>query len=202
VAEEVTRLRAQVDRLLAQLRLSQSKARDEARALRLLERKLRNQRRAQQIAQQVAQQIQNAAHSHIADMVSQCLTVFDQPYAFRVRFVRLRGRTEARLTLERDGLIIDDPLHSSGGGVVDVAAFALRLSCLVLQRPAPRRLLVLDEPFRFVSRSYRTQLRDLLVTVARRLGVQVVLVTHDPLLEAEAVVRLDRPGLLDCTRAV
>lgn len=77
----------------------------------------------------------------------------------------------------RDGQEID-PMSASGGGVIDVAAFALRLACLLLATPRPRRLLVLDEPFRFVSAKYRPKIRALLLQLSEELGVQIILVTH------------------------
>lgn len=71
-----------------------------------------------------------------------------------------------------------DPTRSVGGGVVDVAAFALRMACLSLARPQRRRLLILDEPFRFVSRGYRPRLRALLQQLTKDMGIQIVMVTH------------------------
>lgn len=147
--------------------------------------------RAQAIAQEVAASVQHQAHRRIADMVSRCLAaVFDNPYTFRIRFERKRGKTEARLELERDGHPLD-ALSETGGGVVDVAAFALRLACLLMQRPPLRRLLVLDEPFKHLSPNYRPRVRELLITLSEELGVQIVMVTQDNELEAGQVLRLD-----------
>jgi ABC-type sulfate/molybdate transport systems ATPase subunit len=83
-------------------------------------------------------------------------------------------------------------MNGAGGGVVDVAAFALRLACLMLRRPKGRRLLVLDEAFRFLSerKEYRNRVRDLLVSLSEEMQVQVVLVTHDPVLEVGKVVEI------------
>jgi len=62
--------------------------------------------------------------------------------------------------------------------VVDVAAFALRLSALMLSRPARRRVVVLDEPFKFVSAGYRDRVRAMLENLAPDLEVQFIFVTH------------------------
>lgn len=102
---------------------------------------------AQRVVQEVAQQVQQNAHDRIASVVSQCLSaVFPMPYKFKILFERKRGRTEARIVFRRGRLEID-PLDAAGGGVIDVAAFALRVACLILSRPPLRRVLVLDEPF-------------------------------------------------------
>lgn len=64
--------------------------------------------------------------------------------------------------------------------MLDVAAFGLRLACLMLSRPRPARVLVLDEPFKFVSSSYRENLVALLTELSDEFGLQIVLITHLP----------------------
>lgn len=133
---------------------------------------------AQKITQMVAETIQQEAHNQIAGVVSQCLSsVFDDPYEFKIKFERARGKTEAHLIFVRDGEEIN-PIDSSGGGVVDVAAFALRISCLMLTRPPRRRVVVLDEPFRFVSQKYRGGVRTMLTELSKDLNIQFIMITH------------------------
>jgi DNA repair exonuclease SbcCD ATPase subunit len=145
---------------------------------------------AQAIGQQVAQMVQQEAHNEIADVVTQCLqAVFDEPYRFIIHFEKKRGRTEARLVFERDGLEVD-PMTASGGGVVDVAAFALRLSCLMLSKPPLRRMLILDEPFKFVSPDLRPRVRKLMETLAEEKGIQILMVTHIEGLKTGGVIQL------------
>jgi len=137
-----------------------------------------NSEEARQIVQLVSQSVQQMVHNRIASLVSRCMeTVFDEPYEFRIDFERKRGRTEAKLTFERDGSRVD-PMTASGGGVVDVASFALRLACLMLARPQLRRLIVMDEPFRFLSVDYRQRVKDMMDSLAKEMGIQFVLVTH------------------------
>lgn len=132
------------------------------------------------ITQTVAREVQELAHGKIADIVSHSLAaVFEEPYKFKLNFEQKRGRTEAALAFERDGQLVD-PMEASGGGVVDVAAFALRLSCLLLANPPLRRLLVLDEPLKMLSAEYRPRVRELIERLSKELGVQMVIVTHSP----------------------
>lgn len=139
---------------------------------------LRCAREALTAAQTIATAIQHEAHEQIASIVERCLTaVFEDPYQFKINFERVGGRTEASLVFIRDGKEID-PLTASGGGVVDIAAFALRLGALVLSKPQMRRLLILDEPFRFVSSKYRPAVASLLEELTTDLGVQIIQVTH------------------------
>lgn len=187
---DLTTLRKAVNRKLAEFNSARAAVRTEEDSL---EKSVQHQQaceEAQELAQHVAQQVQQQAHDQIAGVVSRCLSaVFDEPYIFRIVFERKRGRTEARLSFERDGMEVD-PLTASGGGVVDVAAFALRLSCLMLAQPPLRRVMILDEPFRFVSEDYRERVRKLLETLAEEMGVQFVLVTHMNELKTGTVVEL------------
>ncbi len=150
-----------------------------------------NSEEAQKILQAVAESVQKIAHDKIANVVSRCLeAVFDEPYKFIIDFERKRGKTEANLTFERDGLSMD-PLSASGGGVVDVAAFALRLACLLLTRPPLKRILLLDEPFRFVSNSYRPRIRSLLESLSDEMNVQFIIVTHISALKCGKVIEVE-----------
>lgn len=152
---------------------------------------LENIKEAQKIITTLAEGIQQRVHERIAEVVSRCLTaVFDDPYEFRIIFEQKRGKTEARFVFIRDDQEID-PLTAAGGGVVDVAAFGLRIACLLLRKPKLRKLLVLDEPFRFVSRNYLPNLVKLIEGLANEMGIQIVMVTHTPELEVGKVVEMD-----------
>jgi DNA repair exonuclease SbcCD ATPase subunit len=145
---------------------------------------------AQRVVQLVAQTVQQQAHDKIAGVVSRCLeAVFDEPYEFQIHFEQKRGRTEARLVFVRDGNEID-PMTGSGGGVVDVAAFALRVACILLSKPQVRRTLVMDEPFRFVSACYRPRLRGMLERLSTDLQMQFIQVTHIEELTTGTIIEL------------
>lgn len=146
---------------------------------------------ARAIAQAVAQTLQEKAHTAIAAVVSQCLSaVFEEPYEFKILFEQKRGRTEARLVFERNGLQVD-PMTASGGGVVDVAAFALRLACLMLKRPEARRVLIFDEPFKSPSPHYRERTKALIETLAVEMDVQFIMVTNIMELATGHIINLE-----------
>lgn len=153
------------------------------------ENQLEHAKQGQELVQHVAQAVQQKAHEQIAAVVSRCLeAVFDEPYEFRIEFTRKRGRTEAELVFVRDDLSVQKPQDAVGGGVVDVAGFALRLACLVLTRPPLRRMMVLDEAFRFVSVEYLPRVRQLLEGLSEEMGVQFVQVTHIDALRCGKVI--------------
>lgn len=148
---------------------------------------------AQDIAQNIAQQIQAQAHKQITGVVTNSLdAVFEEPYTFDIRFERKRGKTDAVLLFRRGELKVD-PLSASGGGVVDIAAFALRLACLVLScKPRMDRVLILDEPFKFVSKEFRERVRVMMGELSAQLGIQFIMVTHIDELETGKIIKLKK----------
>lgn len=145
---------------------------------------------AQKELQALVQAIQLATHSHVGSLVTRCLAaVFPENYEFHIKFTQSRNKTEAHFVFKRGDLEVD-PLTASGGGVVDVASFALRLAALLYTNPPGRRLLVLDEPFKFLSRGHLERLRDLIEALAEEMNVQFLMVTHIPELHIGKVVQI------------
>lgn len=162
----------------------------EALFLERQKKRLANSRQAQEVLQLLAQAVQQKAHERISHVVSSCLSaVFEDPYEFHIEFERKRGRTEASLRFRRRGLEVD-PLTASGGGVVDVAAFALRIACLVMHRPRLSRILVLDEPMKYVSAEYRPAVREMLEQISSEMKVQIIMVTHAEDLATGKIINL------------
>ena len=122
---------------------------------------------------------QTACQQKISNIVNRCLVEIDPDtkYTFKLIFEEKRNQTEARCVLV-DGAGNETAPSSVGGGIQDILVFGLRLACLMLQRPAPSRVLVLDEPFRFLSKTYRLPMLNLLQSLCTDLGVQVLMVTH------------------------
>jgi DNA repair exonuclease SbcCD ATPase subunit len=162
----------------------------ERRELKRLKQEVKNHFAAQSLVQHTAEEIQNIMHSRIGAVVSKCLsTVFDDPYNFRILIEKKRGKTEARLVFERDGLEVD-PLDAAGGGVVDIAAFALRLACILCSLPQLRRVMILDEPFKHLHRQLRPLAGQLLQTLGKETGTQFIVVTHSEEVEVGKIVRV------------
>ena len=110
-------------------------------------------------AEEAAAAVTNAAQAAqmrfagvVAGVVTESLnSVYpDNPYEFKLEFRECAGKTVVDTLLYRDGEPLD-PLASTGGGVWDVLAFALRVALLVLTASdKTRKLLVLDEPAKFL----------------------------------------------------
>lgn len=145
------------------------------------------------IIREIGAECQEMAQRRIDNVVTKCLqAVFGKDsYRFTLVFETKRGQTEARATLIDSNGNMLNPTESVGGGVLDIAAFGLRLACLALMKPRPAQVLVLDEPFRFVSKEYRENVKQLLVELSDQLGIQIIMVTHiDTFMDMENVVRI------------
>ncbi len=192
MSTEVEDLRFRLEALGVDYVHARRQAREEALSLHLAEQAVVDATAARDLIQAAAHAVQEEAHSRLALVVTRCLkAVFgDEAYSFKIRFDRKRGRTEAHLILERDGLELDDPLGQAGGGVIDVAALGLRLACLLTSIPRLRRLLVLDEPLKHLSAQYRPAAREMLEALVKELGMQILMVTHSSELRCGKVIEL------------
>lgn len=162
------------------------------KSLREARKELKRTEHAREIIREVGIRTQRELQYHISDLVSSALSAVypDDPYDFSVEFVRQRNRTECLLRLERGGTPFH-PLEATGGGVVDVAAFALRIVSWTIERPRRRNALILDEPFRFLDRDAEELAGEMLKEMAGKLGLQIIMVTHSERL-AEAADRCFR----------
>lgn len=186
-------LQEEVQELHSKYLYCKERVKEEKAALAQATQELDNAEKALSIVQLVAQQVQESAHQQISSVVSRCIqAVFpDRGYEFKIKFERKRGKTEARLMFVREGLELENPLGEAGGGVVEVTALALRLACLVLSRPKKQMLLVLDEPFKNVNgEEYQERVGELLLTLSKEFGVQMLIVSDDDWLKIGKVIEL------------
>lgn len=139
---------------------------------------LKNLDEARTIIQIVGQEIQKQLKFHISDIASLALdSIFSDPYKLVLNFQTKRNKTECEILFERNGAAMK-PKDSSGGGSVDIAAFALRIASWAMQRPRSRPTIILDEPFKNISVVYREDASSMIKEISKRLGVQFIIVTH------------------------
>jgi len=143
-----------------------------------LEGRLEGAKKAQAIIQTVVKEIQENLQYSISHLVTLAeAAVFNNPYNFVVRFETRRGRTECDLLFEKSGQEMN-PIKSSGGGAIDVAALALTGSFLMLEGKEP--VLILDEPFHNINdptRELHRKAATMLKEISQRLGVQIIVAT-------------------------
>ena len=134
---------------------------------------------AQALLQKVATDTQSHLRFQIEDIVNLALdTCVPDEYTFSITFDIRGGRTEAGLGFisKATGRPVD-PMNASGGGVVDLTAFALRMASYALDATCDN-VMILDEPFRFLSRDLQGRAGEILKVLSQRLGLQVIMVSH------------------------
>jgi DNA repair exonuclease SbcCD ATPase subunit len=148
--------------------------------------KLQYLEKAQVFLQKAAQDTQEQLKIHVEDIVQLALdAIFPDKYTFEIQFNIAYGKTTAELVFisKQSGHIVD-PMIASGGGVVDVCSFALRLACWTLSRGVDK-VIILDEPFRFLSKNLQERAGTLLKELSDKLDIQIILTTHlDALIDA------------------
>jgi DNA repair ATPase RecN len=141
--------------------------------------KLKLLEEAQLFLQSVAQQTQEKLKYQIEDIVNLALeTCFPDEFKFELQIDIARGKTEAKLVFisQKTGGGID-PMNASGGGVLDVVCFALRLACYTLETNS-NNVIVFDEPFRFLSADLRESACEIISKLSNQLNIQIIIVTH------------------------
>lgn len=100
----------------------------------------------------------------------------DRSLALKIEASQKRGQQHLELKFSEKN--IEAPILTSfGGGAGAVAAFLLRL--LVCRRMGLAPVLLLDEPFSFVSAEYRDNVGKLLRELCDSLKMTILHVTHD-----------------------
>lgn len=143
---------------------------------------LENLEKARSIIRLVGLTTQQQLQYHISDVTSLALeSIFKDPFKVNLNFVERRNKTECDIMFEKNGEEYE-PIDATGGGVVDVAAFALRIACWSMSIKKSNNVIILDEPMRFLSENYQEQASQMIKEVSEKLGIQFIIVTHEPLL--------------------
>lgn len=134
---------------------------------------------ALEIVKAVSIATQERLQFHISEITSLAMdAVFALPYKVEAEFVERRNKIECDLYFTRGGERIS-PTKEAGGGALDVAAFALRIACYTMMRQRSSPVIILDEPFRFLSKDMQERAALLLKELSTKLGIQFIIVTHE-----------------------
>jgi len=141
----------------------------------------RQHEKALEIVKLVGLETQKQLQFHISNITSLAMeSVLDNPYKLDVSFVERRDKTECDLTFTRDGMEEKlNPLNATGGGVVDIASFALRIASWSLENPRSNNVMLLDEPMRFLSKDNQEKASLMLKELSKKLNLQFIIITHE-----------------------
>ena len=112
----------------------------------------------------------------------------DKSLEFKIEIHERRGAIEAdyKISWLANGVrITDDPMDAKGGSVQDTVATALRLVFLSRFKPQRRKILIMDEPAKFIDPEHVSRYAKWLRRVAIELEIQVIIITHkDAMIQA------------------
>jgi DNA repair exonuclease SbcCD ATPase subunit len=121
---------------------------------------------------------------YFEDITSSMLRlVYGDEYSLKLSFVFRRDKNECDLAVYKGGVEVSLK-DECGGGVVDIVSFAMRLAVWSLQSDKTMPIFILDEPFKYVSADKLTLVGRAISDLSKRLGLQVIMVSHsDELIE-------------------
>jgi DNA repair exonuclease SbcCD ATPase subunit len=134
--------------------------------------------KARALIQDTGRKTQQQIEYHISSIVTTAIvSVFEEDIEFKVEFVERRGKTEADFWFIKNNEKIK-PISSSGGGLLDITSFALRISFWNLRKT--RKVMIFDEPMRFLSKDLVPKAVEMIKMLSDKLGIQVIMVSHIP----------------------
>lgn len=173
----ISNYESKINQLLGKKSLLEKQLSDITIKYNSLSEKLPSIEKAQALIQDVANKTQSQLKLHIEDIVNAGLeTVFPETYICQIDFVTKRNKTECDIYLLDNYNNRVNPLEDNGGGLSDIVSFCLRLAVWTISNTD--NVLLLDEPFKFLSRDLLQSACDMLKELTEKLGLQIVMVTH------------------------
>jgi len=147
---------------------------------------------------EVALQTQQEIEVRVSDIATLGMTtVLKDPYDIVLEFVERKNKTEGNIWCVMANSEKIKPLDATGGGVGNVAALSLRIASLSLQQQQGcMPLLILDEPFHFLTRNYQPYASALLKEMSDMTGMQIIIVTQYDEIEqyADRTFQIEKQG--------
>lgn len=135
---------------------------------------------AKDLIEQAAAVVQRSIPNYFAEIATNALkVVMDDPYQIILEYVKRRNTIECDIVLMKDNQEYS-MMDGCGYGVVDVISVALRIAFVALG--GTRKLIIFDEPCRFVSTGMMDLVAALFKSLSQELNIQIVIVTHSTIL--------------------
>lgn len=144
-----------------------------------LQRRYDSALKARIVIQEIAQRIQQTLESYISSIVTKALDAipFDEKFSFGMEFVTRNNQIECDVFfINKDGERVE-PMAGSGGGVKDIASFAIKIALWSLTKKT-RPLFIQDEPFKFLhSPILQNATGQMVREICKRHNIQIIMVT-------------------------
>jgi hypothetical protein len=131
---------------------------------------------AQAFIQQIAQATQEQLKFNIVDTVNLCIATCFPNITFDIDFKIQNNRTVAKLVYFKNGYEID-PLDGSGGGLVELTSFGLRVALWGISHLD--NVLILDEPLQKLQpKELQMEAFKIIKTLSEKLKLQFIIVAN------------------------
>lgn len=205
LSERASRLDAKqrkLDELQGEAKYTLERARDVKAEITSLQEEITLLDKSSVVLNSIGEERQLKAQDTIEELVTQGLQqIFDDSLSFHiVQNVKAKSSSVefvVRTTLS-DGTIVDTPvMDARGGGLAATIGFLLRVVILLLKNGKEAdNILILDETFAMVSDEYLEGLGEFLRRLVEDTGIQIIMVTHQPIF-GEYADALYRFGITD-----
>jgi len=133
-------------------------------------------KQARIVLQEVAKKTQQNLEYHLSNLVTLALKSINPTWPkFVAEIVVRRNKTECDLLFEEYGERYN-PIDGSGGGPLDIASFALRITFWSLRKN--RHTFILDEPFKFLSADLQHKASEMIKMISEKMDVQIIMISH------------------------
>ncbi len=143
----------------------------------------------------VQEMTRNKIKEGFENMVSYALrSVFNQDYKFVLNFDKRGNLSELDFNiLAPERTEAGDVLEGFGGGVIDVASLALRITLMEISKPRMMGFICLDESMKHLSKLYVPNCCKWIKKISKDLNRQIIWVTHneDIVNLADNVIKLE-----------
>lgn len=176
IPEEYTKIKDNFMRMKGKLDLLKENLSEQETTLEETKAKLESFTKARSVIQIVALNTQRNLEYHLSNLVTTAIWAINPAWPkFVVEISIQRNKTECNLFFEEFG-VKQRPKNCSGGGVKDVASFALRIARWSLNKN--RATFFLDEPFRNVSPDLQEKTSEMVKMTSEELKLQIIMISH------------------------
>jgi len=146
--------------------------------------------KAKWVVSEVVRLTQDNVKAYIEELVTMALVaVFERDYKFIADFSMRDNRSQCVLKVQEGDWEPYIPKDDQGGGILDIISFALRVVLWSLEDPPSENFFYLDEPMKFVGSGTSEEVEravEMLREVSEKLGIQLIINTHEAALAAAA----------------
>jgi len=141
----------------------------------------------------IGEDTQNEIKNYIEETITFAIqTVYGEQFKFVVNFnYDKRDQFEIQFFINRNGILLEPRKNTISGGLTDVCAFSLRMVLFSLEDEIIG-IIILDEPFKNVSKSFIPLVSQMVKELSDLLELQLIICSHtDEIIElADQIIQL------------